>query len=221
MKKLTPVFLLLLLSILGCKIPGSLSSGGGNNSSAKDSNTANPDPKPQLTDAFKKFRNAAFVTVKKESVGAEAKTVVEQYSAATESFSRKYLTGDGIDVIIVGKENFSKQNSFWPWLKDTGSNYSASETFFPRYDLLTRHIPDLVVDPQGEETIEGKAASVYKLRAPKPNPDFPTSIRVWIEKDKGLILKIVTGNDKEDISTEVFDFDTPVKIERPKVEKNK
>jgi len=213
MKNLAPPLFVVLVAALGCSNFGSNSSTNPNTTNA---NSASPDRKAAIQDAFKKFRTVPFVTVKSESTGSSNTTVVEQYSASDEAFSRKYLEqGDRTEVIIVGKDNYSKMNEFWPWKVDSGSTDTAANTFFFPYDSLERMIPEFNVRDSREESIDGKTALVVTLVPPKPYPEVPSSITIWIGKDNGLPLKM----DKESRLTETFDYETPVKIEKPRVEK--
>ena len=213
MKNLAPPLFVVLVAALGCSNFGSNSSTNPNTTNA---NSASPDRKAAIQDAFKKFRTVPFVTVKSESTGSSNTTVVEQYSASDEAFSRKFLEqGDRTEVIIVGKDNYSKMNEFWPWKVDSGSTDTAANTFFFPYDSLERMIPEFNVRDSREESIDGKTALVVTLVPPKPYPEVPSSITIWIGKDNGLPLKM----DKESRLTETFDYETPVKIEKPRVEK--
>ena len=213
MKNLAAPLFVFLVATLGCSNIGSNSSTNPNSTNA---NSASPDPKAAIQDAFKKFRAVPFVTVKDEGTEGPMATVIEQYSASDEAFSRKYLEqGDRTEVIIVGKDNYSKMNEFWPWRVDSGSTDTAANTFFFPYDSLERMIPEFNVKDSREESVDGKTALVVTLVPPKPYPEVPASITIWIGKDNGLPLKM----EKESRRTETFDYETPVKIEKPRVEK--
>jgi hypothetical protein len=71
--------------------------------------------------------------------------------------------GDRTEVIIVGKDNYSKMNEFWPWRVDSGSTDTAANTFFFPYDSLERMIPEFNVRDSREESIDGKTALVVTL----------------------------------------------------------
>lgn len=219
MKKLFLVFAVFLMSVLGCKMPGSNSTNENNSSSIKEQPAKTSNLKEELQNAFKKFRNVPFATVKGERTGDNPETITEQYSSANSSYSRKSDNEENTQVIIVGPEKFSKMNSSWPWRKESDSNEPASEAFFSRYNYLAEKIPSFEIQPGAEETVNGKKAAVYSLTLAKPNPDIPSLIKIWIGKDSGLPLKMLNEFGNNNKFTETFDFETTVSIERPAIDK--
>ena len=123
-------------------------------------------------------------------------------------------------MIIFGPDEFSRMNSNWEWSKDTSSNDTAAKRFFRNFDWIAeKYLPETEVKTENEETINGKPAKVYKLSLGKPSPEVPTSIRIWIDKDRGLPMKIAKERDGLRDLIEEIDLDTSVKIAKPTVGK--
>lgn len=237
MKNLIIVFAVFLIAALGCKMTGTNSTNsenvsknsnsniGSNNSNSKEQTSKVSDPanvsdsKEELLNAFKKFRNVPFVTVKSVSNDNKSETIIEQYSSVNSSFSRKSENGEATETIIVGSETFSRMNSSWEWKKESDAKTTASDSFFFPYSNLEKHIPDFDIKSKGEETINGKTATVYELTLSKPNPEVPSLIKIWIGKDNGLPLKIFNEIEQDTNLTRTFDFDSKVDIKRPTVGK--
>ena len=219
MKNLILVFTVFLLSVSGCKTSGTNSNNRNSNSNSAVQPSKNvSDSKEELLNAFKKFRNVPFAAVKSVRTGNNAATILEQYSAADSSFSRKTEDGEGFETIIVGSETYSRNNSYWEWKKESESNTTASERFFSGSDQLAKYIPNFEIAADGEESVNGKTARLYNLTLSKPHPEVPSLIKIWIGKDNGLPLK--RYNDFEGGSlTMTWDYESAVKIERPVVGK--
>lgn len=235
MKNFIIVFAVAFISALGCKMTSTNSTNsesvsknsnsniGSNNSNSKEQTkvsdpTKGADSKEELLNAFKNFRDVPFVTAK--SVSTENKeTIIEQYSSVNSSYSRKSESGESIETIIFGSETFSRMNSSWEWKKESDAKTTASDSFFFPYKYLESHIPDFDIKSAGEETINGKNAAVYNLTLSKPNPEVPSLIKIWIDKDSGLPLKIFSEIEKDNNLTRNFDFESKVNIARPVVGK--
>ena len=80
MKRLNVVFVILLLTVLGCKLPGFLS-GGGTSGSGKGTATGGSDPRADVVEASKKFIALPHFTANMEGVGqSEIKSQVAYLS---------------------------------------------------------------------------------------------------------------------------------------------
>jgi outer membrane lipoprotein-sorting protein len=216
MKKLLSFSLLVLVSISGCKLSGANSV---NSSSSKDTSTVAADPRKSVSDALQKLRSVPFVTAKTERSDSDSDFTIEKFSAADQSYSQSSVSEEDSQMVIVGKETFSKMNSYWPWRKESDSSESAADRFFSHYDRIVRYLPDLNAAADGQELVDGRTANVIILTTPKPTSDWPASIKIWIDKENGLPLKFVTEVSSDTKNTKKFDFQSPVKIERPVVGK--
>lgn len=228
MKNLIPIAIILLSVFVGCKLPATSSSNSSapsNSANTANSGTANKssasaeDPRFSVSDALRKLRSIPFVTTKSEMLEAGSSKTIEQYLAADESYTRRSESGEDSEHIKIGKDYFSRMNSNWPWKKETGSTDSATEAFYGRFDRITRALSDFSGAAGDDETVDGKPAAVVTLTAIKQTPDKPTVMKFWIDKEKGLPLKMLLEMGKESKSTTTFDYTTPVKIERPALDK--
>lgn len=219
MKNLILILGVFLISVPGCKMNGADSSNGKQNSNSTVQQSSKAvDPKEALTSAFKKLRNVPFATLKTERDGSSA--IVEQYSSANSSYSRKTEDGEGTETIIVGADAFSRMNKYFPWKKESNSSDSADKAFFFSLDYLAEKIIlASTVKSGGEETVNGKTAAVYESSLAERDPEIPTSIKIWIGKENGLPLKIDKESKVGSKVTHIFDFDSAVNIERPALDK--
>lgn len=229
MKNLIPIVLILLFAIIGCKLPATSSSNSSappnsanitNGSTANKSSASSEDPRFSVSEALRKLRSVPFVTTKSEMAEAGSSKTIEQFLAADDSYTRRSESGEDTEHIKIGKDYFSRMNSNWPWKKETGSTDSATEAFYGRFDRITRALSEFSGAAGGDESVDGKAAGVVTLTAIKQSSDMPTMMKFWIDKEKGVILKMLIEMGKDSTSTTTFDYTTPVKIERPKLEKN-
>src|SRR5688572_21522910 len=109
MKKLTPIILVLLFVVIGCKLPSFLT-GGAKGATA----TGGSDPKADVVAASKKFLELPFFTANMEGVGqTEIKSKVE-YSAP-DRYHVKYLggTGAGMELTWIGNDVYMNANGKW------------------------------------------------------------------------------------------------------------
>ena len=218
LKNLIIVSFVFSFFIVGCKTNNNNSTGEDPKSNNKEQSSPKSDSKAELQNAFNKFRNVPFVTVKQFDNDNKLKQT-EKFSSADSSFHRK-KEEDGGEITIIGSETFSKENSNWEWRKESESRNTASKQFFFPYDWLAEHIPDFNITAAGEEIVEGKTAAVYSLTPPKTQEEVPSLIRIWVGKDNGLPLKRYNElKDKSMSWTETFDYETKFKIERPTVGK--
>jgi len=107
MKKLSSILLVLLVAVMGCKLPGSLTG------SSKGS-TGGSDPRADVVAASKKFIELPFLTANMEGQGTtEIKSQV-QY-AAPDRYHVKYLggTGAGMELIWIGNDSYRNTNGTW------------------------------------------------------------------------------------------------------------
>lgn len=220
MKNLILVLGMFLISVPGCKMTGTVSSNGKPGSNSTEQSSKAVDSKEALASAFKKLRNVPFATVKIERTGDMAATIIEQYSAANSSYSKKTEVGESFEKIIIGPESFSRQNSFFPWRKESDYPESADKAFFSIHNYLAEKvIPSSEVKSGGEETLNGKTAAVYNISLAERDSDIPALIRIWIGKETGLPMKIYKEFRNGNKMTDTFDYESAVNIERPAVDK--
>lgn len=227
MKNLIATAVILLSVTIGCKFPETSSNSSVPSNSANTAGSGAPgkstasteDTRLSVSDALRKLRSVPFVTTKTESTEANSSKTTEQYAAADESYTRRSESGEDMEFIKIGKDYYSRMNSHWPWKKETGSTDTAIEAFYGRYDRITRTLSEFSATTDTQETVDGKAANVVTLTAIKQSPEMPTSMKFWIDKETGLPLKLVFERSKDSKDTTTFDYQTPVKVERPALDK--
>ena len=217
MKKLSPVILILVLVVLGCKLP-SLTSGGGtgkSGSSGGGTATSGSDPKEDVIQASKKFIELPYFTANMEGMGqTEIKSQVEY--AAPDRYHVKYLggTGAGMEMIWIGKEMYMNTNGKWTKMPGANNSIPTLRDSFTEEGLKT--LSDVEFD--GEDTVDGEPALAYSYKNVTPVGNYPFTSKIWIGRDTGVPMKIYveyTNNQALKNMTVKYDTASKVEIEPP------
>jgi hypothetical protein len=216
MKKLSIVSLVLLLVALGCKLPSSLSGGGGSatGGTSKGTATGGSDPRSDVIDASKKFIALPFFTANMEGTGqSEIKSQVEY--VAPDKFHIKYLggVGAGMEMIMIGKDSYMKNGDKWAKMPGNGGNIPNLRDSFTEEGL--KSLTDAKFE--GEDTIDGRPAMAYSYKNVTPVGSYPFTSKMWVSQKTGVPLRIYVeyGNGVLKNMTVNYDTDTPVTIEAP------
>ena len=207
-------FLILLIAVVGCKIPG-FSSGGGLSGSSKGTATGGSDPKADVVEASKKFLALQSFTANMEGAGqTEIKSQVKY--AAPDRFHITYLggTGAGMEIIYIGKDGYMKAGDKWSKMPSTGQSIPNLRDSFTEEGLKT--LSDVTYD--GDETVNGKSASVYSYKNVTPVGAHPFTSKIWISNDTGVPMKIhveYPNNQALKYMDVSYDTDAKVSIEPP------
>ena len=209
LKKFGPIILVLLLVVIGCKLPSSLT-GGSKGATA----TGGSDPKQDVIEASRKFIGLPFFTARMEGVGqTEIKSQVE-YSAP-DRYRVKYLggTGAGMEMVWIGKESYMNLNGKWTKMPDTNSSIPTLRDSFTEDGLKT--LTD--VKFEGEDTVDGKPALAYSYKNVTPVGNYPFTSKIWIGYDTGVPMKVYVEYTNGTLKnmTVNYDVETPVNIEPP------
>lgn len=213
MKRNYIVFLVLALAVVGCKLPGFLSGGGGGSSAGgKGTATGGADPKADVIEASKRFIALPSFRANMEGMGiTEIKTQVEYL--APDRFRIKNLLSE-MEMIYIGKDLFIKSGDKWTKAPGSGQSVPNLRDSFTEEGLKT--LSD--VKYEGEETVNGVATSVYSYKNVTPVGDFPFTSKIWIRGDTGVPLKIFveyTNNQALKHMTVNYDTDAKITIEPP------
>lgn len=211
------VILILLLSLAGCT------------SSTENRNAAIPAASPAPS-VVANTENAESEKAKDEVVSSARKLKdLKFWSAKTEIENNPALSGEiqyvapdrfhfkqgGNEAIVVGDQTFTKENGKW-----VKADYDMSGFKKIQENALTEEDVKKIQNVQvlGEETLNGKRTTIYVHRSGGPSIDSVT--KMWIDRENGLVMKSVVenrvGKQTQRIIT-TYDFDTPVKIEVPKI----
>lgn len=209
MKRISPVILIFLFVVIGCKLPGSLT-GGSKGATA----TGGSDPKADVMAASKKFIDLPFFTARMEGVGqTEIKSQVEYF--APDRYHVKYLggTGAGMEMIWIGTESYMNLNGKWTKMPATNTSIPTLRDSFTEEGLKT--LTD--VKFEGEETVDGKPALAYSYENVTPAGNYPFTSKIWIGQDTGLPMKIYVEYTNGTLKnmTVNYDVESKVTIERP------
>lgn len=221
MKRLSPVLLLLIFVVVGCKLPASLTdlfSGGGKaGSSSGGTATGGADPREDVVQASKKFIDLPYFTAKMEGVGqTEIKSQVAY--AAPDRFYVKYLvgTGSGMEMIWIGNEMYTNAGGKWTKMPDSKTSIPTLRDSFTEEGLKT--LTD--VKFEGEESVDGKDALVYSYKNSTPAGNYPFTCKIWIGEDTGVPIKIYVEYTNGMLKHMTVNYDTEavVTIEPPKTQ---
>lgn len=186
MKNQYLAILVLLIAVVGCKIPGL--SGGGLGGGSKGTATGGSDPKTDVIEASKKFIALPAFTANMEGMGqTEIKSQVKYL--APDRFHITYLggTGAGMEIIYIGRDGYMKSGDKWTKMPSTGQSIPNLRDSFTEEGLKT--LSD--VKYEGEEVSNnGKSASVYSYKNVTPVGSHPFTSKIWISNDTGVPMKI-------------------------------
>ncbi len=211
MKKLSPALILLVFVVIGCKLPGALSGGGGSKGGTA---TGGSDPRADVVEASKKFIELPYFTANMEGMGqTEIRSKVKYL--APDRFHITYLggTGAGMEIIYVGKDGFTKFGEKWSKMPSTAQSIPNLRDSFTEEGLKT--LSD--VKYEGEETLNGESAGVYSYKNVTPVGDFPFTSKTWISQKTGLPMKIFVEYSNGVLKNMTVNYDTvsEVTIEPP------
>ena len=213
MKKLSLILVLLTAVSLGCKLSSVLPGGGAGSGSG--SSGGGSDPKADVIEASRKFIALPAFSAKMEGMGqTEIKSQVDY--VAPDRYHVMYLggTGAGMEMIMIGNQSFMKAGGKWSKMPGDGnSSIPTLRDSFTEEGLKT--LDD--VKFEGDDTANGKPASVYTYKNVTPKGAYPFSAKIWIDKDKGVPIKVVVDYTKGVLKQMTVNYDTesPVTIEEP------
>lgn len=170
--------------------------------------TSGADPRADLISAAQKRLKLPFWSAK-VTVENMPQANSEMKYVAPDRYQFKLPTGE---MIVVGSESYSNKEGKWE-KADEGAGEFIKEKVTRGIAEGAMSLKDVQIT--GKEQVNGKDATVYTYTADG------TTTKVWLATDSGLELKNeVTFPIQSGITvkrTTVYDYDTPVKIEAPKV----
>ena len=215
MKKLAPFLLLVIVVVLGCKLPSSLTSGGSSKGSSTGTATGGSDPKQDVVEASKKFIALPYFSADMEGMGqTEMKSRVEY--AAPDRFHIKYQgtgPGAGMEMIYIGKQSYMNMNGKWSKMPNSNTSIPNLRDSFTEEGLKT--LTD--VKFEGTDSVDGESALAYSYKNVTPVGNYPFTSKIWISEETGLPKKIYVEYTNGTLKnmTVTYDTETPVTIEPP------
>ena len=201
-------FLILVFAVIACKIPGLSGGGGGVTGTSKGTATGGSDPKADIVEASKKFIALPSFTANMEGVGqTDIKSQVAY--VAPDRFHVRYLggTGAGMELIYIGSDSYMKSGD--KWTKSPGSgNIPNLRDSFTEAGLKT--LTDAKYE--GDDTVDGKSASVYSYKNVTPVGSFPFTSKMWVSNDTGVPMKIYAEYPNGALKHMTVNYDTESKV---------
>ena len=203
MKKISPLILLLLV-VIACKLPGSLTG-----VSKGETATGGADPRADVVAASKKFLELPYFTANMEGTGqTELKSKVEY--AAPDRYHVKYVggTGAGMELIWIGKQSYMNTNGKWTKMPGSNTSMPTLRDSFTEEGLKT--LTD--VKFEGEDTVDGKPALAYSYKNVTPVGNYPFTSKIWIAKNTGVPMKIYVEYTNGTLKNMTVNYDTESKV---------
>lgn len=210
-----------VLSASACKLPefgskpgtssNSASTQGDKSSSKSGAITASGNARDDLIKASTKFTEVdSFRAVM--DVGGKTNMHIEFAFIAPDRYHVKNLPA--METIIIGKDTYIKIGDKW-----TKSSMDLGKTIPDLRDSFTEEGLKSIVDVEyvGDDSVDGKAALVYRYKGNTVKEAGPYTSKLWVSKDDGLPLKIEVEYSEGmlDKMTTVYDYESEVKIEAP------
>ena len=131
---------------------------------------------------------------------------------------RYYVKQPAGEVIVIGSASYVNQSGKWQ-----NAGIDLSEQLSSQVKLISEEALAKIKDVQkvGTEQVNGKEAIIYSYKTEADeDAGEATTTKVWIDKDKGLPVKInvegTINGQVQKVST-VYNYEKPVRIEAPKI----
>jgi hypothetical protein len=171
--------------------------------------TAGADPRADLIAAAQKRQNIPFWSAK-VTVEKYPEANAEMQYVAPDRYRFKLANGE---LIVVGSDSYSNEDGAWTKAEEGASEY-IREQVTKGIAMGAMNLREVKII--GKEKVNGRDATVY-THTSTGNPT-----KIWIDTESGLELKNEVEEKNEVIGvlkrTTVYDYQTPVKIEAPKVD---
>ncbi len=222
MKKNLLPFVIILVAVLGCAKFKELAGGsagnpnrGGSGGSSKGTATGGADPKADLIDASKKFLTIPSYTAHMQGSGSQGDMKYQLEYLQPDKFHMTYQggPGSGMEMIAIGSNMYTKMGGKWTKSPGNAKAIGSSRDAFTEEGL--KSLSD--VSFEGDDTVDGKSAQVYKYKNVTPVGSYGYGCKMWVSSDKGLPLKLVCDYDNGVLKqmTVTYDLDSPITIEPP------
>jgi hypothetical protein len=170
--------------------------------------TSGANPRSDLISATQKLQKLQFWSARITSETMPEANAEMQY-LAPDRYRIKKTDGE---VIVIGKDSYTNEGGKWEKMEDDVGEYIREQTR-TGIEEGVRNLQN--VEVVGKDKINGKDATVYAHTLGE------VKSKIWIGTESGLQLRNeVEANFGGTVQkqTTVYDYDTPVKIEAPKIE---
>ena len=176
----------------------------------EESFTSGANPRADLISAAQKRQKLPFWSAKVTN-DANGSMIAEMKYVAPDSYYFKTALGE---AVIIGDESFSNETGTWK-REAEGAGDFIKEQINQGIAEGVRNLKDVQI--AGKEKVGGKDTTVYSYKS----GDGITA-RIWLADGSGLEMKneieAGTGAGEKIKRTTVYDYETPLKIEAPKVD---
>lgn len=221
MKKLLLPCVILFIAVLGCSKFKELTGGlaGNSNSSSggssSGSSTAGADPKADVVAASKKFLTIPSYTAHMQGSGSQGDLKYQLEYSQPDKYHMTYQggPGSGMEMIAIGTNMYTKMGG--KWMKSPGDAKAIGSSRDAFSDEGLKTLSSVTFD--GNDTIDGRSAQVYRYKNVTPMGGYGYSCKMWVSAEKGLPIKLECDYDNGVLKqmTVTYDLETPVTIEPP------
>ena len=121
--------------------------------------------------------------------------------------------GSGMEMIAIGTNMYTKMGG--KWMKSPGDAKAIGSSRDAFSDEGLKTLSSVTFD--GNDTIDGRSAQVYRYKNVTPMGGYGYSCKMWVSAEKGLPIKLECDYDNGVLKqmTVTYDLETPVTIEPP------
>jgi hypothetical protein len=228
MKNVWIAALLILLVVIGCRLPSSLTKKTANENApdakqqadSKSENVSDTDipagdPREELLASARKFKDLPFFAATLTGDGVRNVNGRLEY-VAPDKYRFLNIGGPtaGIEFVIIGKQTYIKSGGKWNRFPvDIGSQIPSVREFLEEQEIQRIK----TIKRENDDTADGIPAAVYVYEGSTPSKAVHYRSRLWIDKATRLPLKLVVEYDGGDLKsmTITYDTTTPITIESP------
>lgn len=228
MKNVWIAALLIILVVIGCRLPSSLTKktanenapdakqqADSNTESVSDTDIPAGDPREELLASARKFKDLPFFAATLTGDGVRNVNGRLEY-VAPDKYRFLNIGGPtaGIEFVIIGKQTYIKSGGKWNRFPvDIGSQIPSVREFLEEQEIQRIK----TIKRENDDTADGIPAAVYVYEGSTPSKAVHYRSRLWIDKATRLPIKLVVEYDGGDLKsmTITYDTTTPITIESP------
>ena len=214
--------LIMIFSVLACKMPNFLSKSEESNSNSVSTQkensekeklvTVSENPREDIIKASKKFSQQDAFQATMDGKGEKNMHMKIAFIAP----DRYHINNaPSMELIIIGKSTYMKLNGKWQKSPvNMGDSIPKMRDAFNEEGLKSLGEVEYV----GEDSVDGKTALLYRYKGNTVKDATAYDSKLWVGKDNGLPLKIEVkypnGGALKEMTT-VYDYDKAITIESP------
>jgi hypothetical protein len=213
------ILVLTALAVFGCSKPAEQKPAANSATAANTNSNADPapvreekftggvDPRADLVSSAQRLQKQPFWTATVTVSELPGENAVMEYAAPDNYRIRK----SNEEVIVVAGKAFTKTEGKWQ-ISDEDIAGEIRQQTQNGVDEGIRNLKDVTI--VGPEKLDGRETVVYRHKMGE------STVKIWVEKESGLQRKnetVLEAAGKTFRQTVIYDYETPVKIEAPKL----